>query len=73
MMETEEIITHIAEANKLARKSSLTLVPVMQALNNYNTPDEIRHKNMHLADSLIKFIQDSEDLQAMIEKQKELA
>ena len=71
-METQEIINRISEANKLARRSSLTLVPVMQALNDYNTPDEIRQKNMHLADSLIKFIQDSEDLQTMLEKQKEL-
>lgn len=71
-METQEIINRIYEANKLARRSSLTLVPVMQALNDYNTPDEIRQKNMHLADSLIKFIQDSEDLQTMLGKQKEL-
>lgn len=71
-METQEIINRVSSANAVARKLSLTLIPVMRDLSSYTTPDQIVKKNMELADSLMKLIQDSEELQAMLEQQEEL-
>jgi len=72
-MNNQEMINRISHANDTARKLSLTLIPVMRDLSSYTTPDLIIKKNMDLADSLMKFINDSEELQAMLQQVEEVA
>ena len=72
-MNNQEMINRISHANDTARKLSLTLIPVMRDLSSYTTPDLIIKKNMDLADSLMKFINDSEELQVMLQQVEEVA
>lgn len=71
-MDNREMISRISKVHGTAKSLSLTLVPVMQNLNTHGTSDEIRHKNMDLADSIMKLIQDSEELQYLLQKEEEL-
>ena len=71
-MDNREMINRIASASQSARQTSVNLLPVLKSLNTYTTPDAVVQKNMDLADSLMKFIQDSEELQAMLQQHEEL-
>lgn len=71
-MDNREMISRISKAHGTAKNLSLSILPVMKSLNTAGTPDEIRHKNMDLADSIMKLIQDSDELQYMLQKEEEL-
>lgn len=69
-MQRQEMISRIATAEKAIRQVSPSIVQVLRELNNYNTSDEIIAKNMELADSMMKVINDSQALQKLLKEEE---
>ncbi len=69
-MDRREMISRIATAEKAIRQVSPSIVQVLRELNNHSTPDEIIAKNMELADSMMKVINDSQALQQLLKEEE---